>query len=96
MYDVLFQPSFIRDLKRYAKQGGDIGRVHAVITMLRSGKELPPGLHDHQLLGKLRPLRECHVEHDRLLVYEKDGTKLRVVCLWLVTHQALRERERSM
>ncbi|TSC57497.1 MAG: hypothetical protein Greene041619_1123 [Candidatus Peregrinibacteria bacterium Greene0416_19] len=56
----------------------------------------PPGLSDHQLQGKFRHCRELYVEHDWLLVYEKDGKRLRIVCLWLVTHKKLRQRERNL
>ncbi len=96
MYTVDFQSSFIRDLKKYKRTGGDIQRVHEVIHMLRTGEVLPASLCDHQLMGKMKQYRELHVQHDRLLVYEKNGKELRIVCLWLVTHKKLKERERSM
>lgn len=96
MYTVDFQSSFIRDLKKYKRSGGDIQRVHEIISMLKAGKALPAALRDHQLMGKIKHYRELHVEHDQLLVYEKKGKELRIICLWLVTHKKLRERERSM
>lgn len=96
MYTVEFQPSFVRDLKNYRRHGGTIDRVHAIIDILRKGEALPQTCRDHQLLGKLRQYRELHIEPDWLLVYEKDGKKLRILCVWLVTHKKLRERERSL
>ncbi len=96
VHTVDFQPSFIRDLKKYKRSGGDVKRVHDIIEMLRTGEALPASLRDHQLMGKIKQYRELHVEHDQLLVYEKNGKELRILCLWLVTHKKLRERERSM
>jgi mRNA interferase YafQ len=96
MYAVHFQPSFIRDLKKYKRSGGDIERVHKIIDMLRTGDVLPASLRDHQLMGKIKQYRELHVEHDQLLVYEKNGKELRIMCIWLVTHKKLRERGRSI
>lgn len=96
MYTIDFQPSFERDLKKYKRANRNVQRVHDIIDMLRSGKQLPPSLHDHQLQGALRQYRELHVEADWLLMYHKDGKKLVITCLWLVSHKKLRERERSV
>lgn len=93
MYAIDFTPAFERDLKRYQKQNGDVDRVYAVIGVLRHGKPLPQALRDHQLSGRYR---ECHVEGDRLLVYEKDGKMLRILCMRLVTHKGLREWGRTV
>ena len=95
-FSVVFLPSFERDLDRYVKKGGDYRHVQHVLRLLAIGDPLPPGLHDHQLLGKLRTYRELHIEHDMLLVYQKDGKRLILTCIWLVTHKKLRERERNV
>lgn len=71
-------------------------RIREVLELLRSGNALPQSFCDHQLSGKLRAYRELHIEHDWLLVYKKDGKRLRIACLWLVSHKKLKERERSM
>ena len=96
MFAIEFTPAFVRDLKKYAKRGGDLDRVHSIIEQLREGDLLPVSLRDHQLLGKLREFRELHIGHDWLLVYKKDGKRLRICCIWLVTHKKLREQERSI
>lgn len=96
MYTIDFQSSFVRDLKKYQRAHGNVQRVHDVIDLLRTDKQLPLSLRDHQLQGKLRKYRELHIEKDWLLVYQKDGTKLVLTCLWLVNHQKLRERERTL
>lgn len=96
MYTIDVLPSFLRDLKKYQRTVGSVERVHAVLAMLQKGEPLPHALRDHQLQGKLRRYRELHVEADWLLVYEKDGKRIIITCLWLVSHKKLRERERSV
>lgn len=96
MYTIYFQPSFERDLKKYKRTNGNVQRVHDIIDMLRTDKQLPLSLRDHQLQGKLRQYRELHIEADWLLMYHKDGKKLIITCLWLVSHKKLKERERSL
>lgn len=96
MFELVRTKAFERDTRRYFAKGGDDDRLEAVLAHLQRGDILPAWLHDHQLQGKMRAYRELHVEGDWLLVYEKDGKRLRIVCLWLVTHKKLRERERSL
>lgn len=96
MFQLVRTKTFDRDVKNYLRKGGSDDRLEAVLTFLREGRELPLKLNDHPLLGKLRQYRELHVEHDWLLVYERDGKKFRIFCLWLVTHKKLRERERTL
>lgn len=69
--------------------------MQKILEILRSGEEIPNSFRDHQLQGKLSHYRELHVEGDWLLVYQRDGKKFIITCLWLVSHQKLRERERS-
>ena len=96
MYTIIFLPSFERDLEKYVKKGGAASRLERIVELFQSGHALPPGLHDHQLHGAMREYRELHVEGDWLLVYRKDGKKLIITCLWLVSHKKLRERERGI
>ena len=96
MFTVVRTKVFERDLKHYLSKGGDTEKVRAIFKHLQQGSSLPPWLRDHQLQGKLRAYREMHVDHDWLLVYEKNSKQLRIVCLWLVSHKKLRERERSL
>ncbi|MDD6259181.1 MAG: type II toxin-antitoxin system YafQ family toxin [Erysipelotrichaceae bacterium] len=42
---------------------------HDVVDTLRQGKILEEKYHDHELKGKLKGFRECHVQPDWLLIY---------------------------
>lgn len=95
-YSLIRTKVFERDVRKYLAHGGNGDLLGAALYALESGRVLPPWLRDHQLQGKLRQYRELHVENDWLLMYEKDGQKLIITCLWLVSHKKLRERERSI
>lgn len=75
---------------------GDLRRIHRAIDLLRKGDPLPASLRDHQLLGKLREYRELHISHDWLLVYKRESGNLHILCIWLVSHKKLKERERFL
>ena len=96
MFALVRTKAFERDVRHYLAKGGSAKRLEDALGHLCKEATLSPWLRDHPLHGKLRGCRELHVEPDWLLVYEKDGKRLRIVCLWLVTHQKLRERERGM
>ncbi len=89
MYVLEYAKAFERDAKAYYAHGGTEKKLLRVLSLLENGESIPSALHDHALKGKMRGLRELHVEPDWLLVYEKDGEKFRIVCLRLVTHKQL-------
>ena len=45
--------------------------------------------HDHELLGRYRGFRECHIEPDWLLVYRADGDALELYLFRTGTHSDL-------
>lgn len=94
-YRLIRTKIFLRDVRKFLAHGGSDRRLSVALHALESGHELPPWLRDHQLRGKLHQYRELHVEGDWLLMYHKDGKQMIITCLWLVSHQKLRERERS-
>jgi mRNA interferase YafQ len=50
------------------KRGKDISKLTSVLSLLTSGKPMPPKYRDHQLSGNLNDFRECHIEGDWLLL----------------------------
>jgi len=53
---------------------------------LANNRILAPKYKDHQLQGKLKEFRECHIEDNWLLIYKKDKTKLILVLIRTGTH----------
>ena len=52
------------------KRGKDMNKLVYVINELASGRQLDEKYCDHQLKGKLKDFRECHIESDWLLMYQ--------------------------
>ena len=69
-YEIKFTSQFKKDLKQAKKQKKDLNKLFEVVSILASGGVLDERYHDHDLSGKFKGTRECHVEPDWLLVYE--------------------------
>ena len=69
-YEIKFTNQFKKDLKLAKKQGKDLDKLFKVIEELSNGNVLDPKYRDHELAGKYKDCRECHIEPDWLLIYE--------------------------
>ena len=58
-----------KDYKKMRRQGKDMTKLDAVITLIATRADLPDALHDHPLTSNWANHRECHIESDWLLVY---------------------------
>ncbi|HMR49286.1 MAG TPA: type II toxin-antitoxin system YafQ family toxin [Arachnia sp.] len=88
-YSIAYTSAFKRDVKLAKKRGKDVEKLFAVIERLASGQGLPPAYRDHILSGNWGGARECHIEPDWLLVYEKDEQAVVLMCLRTGTHSDL-------
>ena len=64
---------FKRDVKRMKKRGKDLSKLKEVLEKITRGQELEATYRDHVLVGQYRGTRECHIEADWLLVYQKQS-----------------------
>jgi mRNA interferase YafQ len=76
MREVRRTGQFKRDVKRMDKRGKDFSEFRGVIERLAAGQALEPRHRDHPLLGSYAGSRECHVEPDWLLIYERTDDEL--------------------
>lgn len=71
MLQIIPTKQFKKDLKRIAKDSKkDLNKLNKIINLLAEKKQLPRENKDHQLKGKLKNYRECHIEPDWLLIYQ--------------------------
>lgn len=70
-YKIKFTSRFKKDLKLAKKQGKNIDKLFEVIEKLANDEILDEKYKDHQLIGNYKGTRECHIEPDFLLIYEK-------------------------
>jgi mRNA interferase YafQ len=66
---VKFTSAYKRSYKLMKKRGLDLSLLDEVINDLRQGKTLQEKYRDHELKGKLKGFRECHIQPDWLLIY---------------------------
>ena len=88
-YEVRFTSQFKKDIKLAQKQGKDIEKLFSVVDILASGEPLPAKFRDHDLTGDYKGCRECHIEPDWLLVYEKDNGLLILMLNRVGSHSEL-------
>jgi len=67
---------FKKDVKRLEKRGKDLSKLKEALQALVSGVELAAPYRDHVLVGQYKGSRECHLEPDWLLIYERTETEL--------------------
>ncbi len=88
-YEVKFTSQFKRDLKKAQKQHKNLDRLFALIESLADGHELDASYRDHELTGKYKGVRECHIEPDWLLLYEVKQQVLVLMIYRLGSHAAV-------
>lgn len=88
MYKLVFTSRMKRDVKLMKKRGKDLNKLQTVLEILMSGSEMPDKYKDHQLKGVMKDFRECHIEPDWLLLYQKDNTEL-ILLLLQQTHMRI-------
>ncbi|MBI1812823.1 type II toxin-antitoxin system YafQ family toxin [Candidatus Peregrinibacteria bacterium] len=90
MYTVIETKRFRHDVKRLGKTGRyDLEKLDRVVDLLSHGEMLSERCDDHPLRGDAEGSRECHIESDWLLVYERDRNVLVLSLLRTGTHSQL-------
>ena len=67
---------FERDLRRMVRRGKDRNKLFQIMQKLLDEERLDPSYRDHKLKGPLAGRRECHIEHDWLLIYIKKSESI--------------------
>lgn len=64
-----YTTQFKKDYKRLKRQHKNLEKLERVIRLLVGGEPLDPGYRDHQLTGRWKKHRDCHIEPDWILIY---------------------------
>jgi mRNA interferase YafQ len=67
---------FKRDAKLQQKRGKDTRKLREIIRLLCNHLPLPEKHRDHALDGPWKGFRDCHVEPDWVLIYQKRSREL--------------------
>ena len=68
-YDLVLTGKFKKGLKLAKKRGLDIKLLEDIVDKLQNGVPLEAKHRDHELQGKFKGFRECHIQPDWLLMY---------------------------
>ena len=88
-YQIKPSSTYKKELKKAFKQGKDLGKLNRIINMLANDETLPASNRDHQLTGVYKGFRECHIELDWLLIYQKEDTELLLYLVRTGSHSEL-------
>lgn len=72
MRAIILSGQYKKDLKLARKRNLPEDELNKVIFNLASDIALPPENKDHSLSGNLAGFRECHIQPDWLLIYNKE------------------------
>ena len=73
-------------INSWKKRGLDLSLLNNVVDTLRQGKQLEAKYRDHELSGKFKGFRECHIKPDWLLVYLIENDILTLTLVDTGTH----------
>lgn len=75
-----------RDLSRMLKAGYEIEEMDALIDLLTTGKALPGGYQEHDLVETWAGYTECHLSGDWLVIYRRRPHRNEIVLHRTGTH----------
>ena len=91
IYEVRKTNAFKRNYKLMKKRGLVIELLDKAIGILAETGTLPPEYEDHELKGKWKGFRECHIAFDWLLIYKIEKNMLILTLTRTGTHSDLLE-----
>ena len=68
-YELVLTGKFKKGLKLAKKRGLDLKLIEDIVDKLQNGIPLEEKYRDHELKGKFKGFRECHIQPDWLLLY---------------------------
>lgn len=88
-YELILTRKFKKSLKLAKKRGLDLNLLEKLITSLQNNIPLEEKYRDHELRGKYKGFRECHIAPDWLLIYMKEEDVLVLTLIDTGTHSDL-------
>ena len=88
-YRLILTGKFKKSSKLAKKRGLDIGLMENVVDTLLQGLPLDEKYRDHELKGKYKGFRECHIQPDWLLIYLQEDDILTLTLVDTGTHADL-------
>lgn len=88
-YQLILTNKFKKGLKLAKRRGFNIPLLEALVEKLLHGIPLDEKNKDHELKGKFKGFRECHIQPDWLLIYLVEDEVLTLTLIDTGTHADL-------
>lgn len=88
-YELVLTGKFKKGLKLAKKRGLNIKLLDDIVEKLLHGIPLEEKHRDHELKGKYKGFRECHIQPDWLLIYLVENDVLTLTLVDTGTHADL-------
>ena len=85
-YELVLTGKFKKGLKLAKKRGLDLKLLEDIVDKLQNGIPLEEKYRDHELKGKFKGFRECHIQPDWLLMYLIEDDVLTLTLVDTGTH----------
>ncbi len=89
MLNIQYSLQFKKDYKKIIKRGYNPTLLENVLKILVSNKVLPSKYKEHNLSGKYKDYKECHITPDWLLIYKINQSTLTLILTRTGTHSDL-------
>ena len=86
-YQLAYSSVFKKDMKVLSAEEKE--ETKTVIKKLAKGETLEEKYHDHQLFGKLKDFRDCHIRPDLVLIYKIKDNVLELYIYRIGSHAKL-------
>lgn len=88
-YRLILTGKFKKSLKLAKKRGLDLSLMDKVVGTIQQGLPLEEKYRDHELKGRYKGFRECHIQPDWLLIYLIENDILTLTLVDTGTHADL-------
>ncbi|PSM51220.1 MULTISPECIES: type II toxin-antitoxin system YafQ family toxin [Bacteria] len=87
MFEIEYTKSFKKSFKKLSDEDKVLSKE--IIKKLSNNENLEAKYKDHNLLGKYKSFRECHIKPDLLLIYKKQKNILILTLVEIGSHSDL-------
>jgi mRNA interferase YafQ len=87
--EIEYTTQFRKDLKLVVKRHYEVSKLITILNTIAAREPLDPKHLDHDLQGKYKGFRECHIGNDWLLIYRIDEGNLILTAVRTGTHSDL-------
>ncbi len=89
MLDIQYSLQFKKDYKKIIKRGYNPTLLENILKILVTNEVLPSKYKEHNLSGKYKDYKECHITPDWLLIYKINQSTLTLILTRTGTHSDL-------